>query len=56
MAKAAADIFRPASAITEEVLLEQMTNDPAQVLPRLEYIAQTANRKHRQLRLKESPT
>ena len=38
-AKAAADIFRPASAIVEEVLLDQMTDGPCSSLPRPEYIA-----------------
>ena len=52
-AKAAADFFRPASAIVEEVLLEQMTDGPCSSLPRPEYIARAANRKRQQLRPKD---
>ena len=52
-AKAAADIFRPASAIVEEVLLDQMTDGPCSSLPRPEYIARAANRKRQQLRPKD---
>jgi len=44
-AKAAADVFRPVSAIVEEVLPEQMTDAPCSSLPRPEYIGQAANRK-----------
>ena len=51
--KAAADIFKPASAIVEEVLLEQMTDGPCSSLPRPEYIARAANRKRQQLRPKD---
>ena len=47
--KAAADIFRPASAIVEKVLLDQMTDGPCSSLPRPEYIARAANRKCQQL-------
>ena len=49
-AKAVADIFRPASAIVEEVLLEEMEDVPCPSLPRPEYIARAANRRRQQLR------
>ena len=52
-AKAAADIFRPASVIVEEVLLDQMTDGPCSSSPRPEYIARAANRKRQQLRPKD---
>ena len=52
-AKAAADIFRPASAIIEEVLLDQMTDGPCSSLPQPDYVAEAASRKHQQLRLKD---
>ena len=48
-AKAAADVFRPASAIIEEVLLEQMTDGPCSSLRRPEYITRAAKRKRQQL-------
>ena len=51
--KAAADIFRPASPIVEEVLLDQMTDGPCSSLPRPQYITQAANRKRQQLRPKD---
>ena len=52
-AEAAADFFRPASAIVEEVLLEQVTDGPCSSLPRPEYIGPAANRKRQQLRPKD---
>lgn len=52
-AKAAADIFRPSSAIIEEVLLDQMTDGPCSSLPQPDYVAEAASRKHQQLRLKD---
>ena len=52
-ARAVADIFRPASAIVEEVLLEDMEDVPCPCLPRPEYIARAANRHRQRLRPKE---
>ena len=54
-AKAAVDIFRPASAIVEEVLLEDLKDVPCPCLPKPEYIARVANR-HRQRLRPQDPT
>ena len=54
-AKAAIDIFRLASAIVEEVLLEDLKDVPCSCLPKPEYIARVANR-HRQRLRPQDPT
>ena len=54
-AKATVDIFRPASAIVEEVLLEDLKDVPCPCLPKPEYIARVANR-HRQRLRPQDPT
>ena len=48
--KAAVDIFRPASAIVEEVLLEDLKDVPCLCFPKREYIAWVANRHQQHLR------
>ncbi|CAH3139839.1 unnamed protein product [Porites lobata] len=53
--KAAVDIFRPASAIVEEVLLEDLTDDTCPCFPKWEYIAQVASR-HQQCLRPQDPT
>lgn len=52
-AKAVVDVFRPASAIVEEVLLEDLHDAPCPCLPRPEYIARVANRHRQKLRPKD---
>ena len=52
-AKAVVDVFRPASAIVEEVLLEDLNDAPCPWLPRPEYIARVANRHRQKLRPKD---
>lgn len=52
-ARAAVDVFRPASAIVEDVLIEDLQDIPCPSLPRPEYIARAANRRHQKLRPKD---
>ena len=52
-AKAVADVFRPASAIVEEVLLDEIQDVPCPCLPKPEYIARAANRRRQRLRPKD---
>lgn len=52
--KATDNLFRPASAIVEEVLLEDMGTAPLPTLPRPEHLARTANR-CRQARRPQEP-
>ena len=55
-AKAVEDIFKPASAIIEEVLLEELTDAACLALPKPEYIARAANRLRQKLRPKDPTT
>ncbi|KAJ7379401.1 hypothetical protein OS493_016638 [Desmophyllum pertusum] len=48
--EAATELFKPASAIVKEVLLEERTDAPCPSLPRPEYLARIANRFRQQLR------
>ena len=50
---AAENIFRPASSIVEEILLQELTDAPCPSLPKPEYIARTANRFRQRLRPKD---
>lgn len=50
---AAENIFRPASSIVEEILLQELTDAPCLSLPKPEYIARTANRFRQRLRPKD---
>ena len=50
---AAENIFRPASSIDEEILLQELTDAPCPSLPKPEYIARTANRFRQRLRPKD---
>ena len=52
-ARAVADIFKPASAIVEDVLLEDLDDVPCPSLPRPENIARAANRRRQRLRPKD---
>ncbi|XP_068717492.1 uncharacterized protein [Montipora capricornis] len=52
-AKASVDIFKPASAIVEEVLLEDLKDVPCLCLPKPEYLARVANRHRQRLRPKD---
>ncbi|CAH3114419.1 unnamed protein product, partial [Pocillopora meandrina] len=47
------DVFRPAPAIVDEVLLEKLTDAPCPALPKLEFIVRQANRLCQRLRPKE---
>ncbi|KAJ7371865.1 hypothetical protein OS493_022581 [Desmophyllum pertusum] len=55
-AKTVEDIFKPASAIVEEVLLEELTDAPCPALSKPEYIARAANRLRQKLRPKDPTT
>lgn len=55
-AKAVEDIFKPASAIVEDVLLEELTDAACPALPKPEYIARAANRLCQKLRPKDPTT
>ena len=50
---AAENIFRPASSIVEEILLQELTDAPCPSLPKPEYIARTSNRFPQRLRPKD---
>ncbi|KAK2547312.1 hypothetical protein P5673_032813 [Acropora cervicornis] len=52
-AKASVDIFKPASAIVEEVLLEDLKDVPCLCLPKPEYLARVFNRHRQRLRPKD---
>lgn len=52
-ARALANIFKPASAIVEDVLLEDLQDVPCPSLPKPEYIARAANRRRQRLRPKD---
>ena len=52
-ARAVADVFKPASAIVEDVLLEDLKDIPCPSLPRPENIARAANRRRQRLRPKD---
>ncbi|MPC69820.1 hypothetical protein E2C01_064051 [Portunus trituberculatus] len=44
------DLFKPASAIVDEVLLQEMGNAPCPSLPKPEHLSRTANRQRQKLR------
>ncbi|KAK4309754.1 hypothetical protein Pmani_018630 [Petrolisthes manimaculis] len=44
------DLFKPASAIVDEVLLQEMANAPCPSLPNPEYLSRAANRQRQKLR------
>ena len=48
--KAVGDIFKPAPAIVDDVLVQQLNNAPCEGLPKPESIARTANRCRQKLR------
>ena len=52
-ARAVADVFKPASAIVEDVLLEDLDDVPCPSLPRPENIGRAANRRRQRLRPKD---
>ena len=52
-AKAVADVFKPASAIVKDILLEDLDDIPCPSLPRPEIIRRAANRRHQRLRPKD---
>ena len=52
-ARAVADVFKPASAIVEDVLLEDLEDVPCPSLSRQENIARAANRRRQRLRPKD---
>ena len=52
-ARAVADVFKPASAIVEDVLLEDFDDVPCPSLPRSENIGRAANRHRQRLRPKD---
>ena len=48
--EASKDIFRPASAVANDVLLSELTDAPCPSLPRVDSLYRTANRFREQLR------
>ena len=52
-ARAVADVFKPASAIVKDVLLEDLDDVPCPSLPRPENIARAANHRRQRLRPKD---
>ena len=52
-ARAVADVFKPASAMVEDVLLEDLNDVPCSSLPRPENIARAANCRRQRLRPKD---
>ena len=52
-ARAVADVFKPASAIVKDFLLEDLDDVPCPSLPRPENIARAANHRRRRLRPKD---